>query len=160
MLKKIGKFIVYFILALVLLVALLFAIGSKHENDTKKSLANELINLPPPPGCSESGRQYQRGGIDTVSTWIVDYSCNTTVKEAYDFIITNLSERGYQSNKDYLKNGSSYNFDYSSNSFTADYRFGSDNESVNTPHQKDLFEQSPVSQIHLQLIRGNDPYGR
>ncbi len=143
------------IAVLILIILAIALISGKHERTTRKVLEQELTNLLAPPGCIEINREYQSGGIDTVSTWFVKYNCQTTGGQAYETIITNLSKHGYQEQLDYSKKGPGifYSFTYSSDKFTAAYNFKPEHNPTLGIEQKGILQSSPVAKISLDLTR-------
>ena len=97
-------------LVVVLTVVILsFIVYSEmHEAATHRSLAHESTLLPVPPTCIESRTTYQAGGLDTVSTWFVDYRCQTTVGQAADYLTAKLTQQGFTANSDHVRIGELY----------------------------------------------------
>jgi len=155
-----GKVVRYTLIIVIgLWVSIVLIVGlnyTLHEHTTRKVLAQELTRLPIPPGCSEENRQYSGSGGDGVSNWFINYNCQTTGVQAYDFIISHLTQLGYHAGSDYSKGNLNifYSFTYSSGRFTADYNFGGLGNTTTFPaSQRELLEKSPVTLISLQLTR-------
>lgn len=135
-------------LALVGVVAVIMIIVSRHEATTKKILSQEISKLPVPPSCSENNRQYQNGDIDAISTWIVEYNCNTVAGSADNYIINNLIRNGYKQN-DPNNTDTLYQVEYRNQEFQVRYNLGNRNLTASS----DSSVSTPIDLITLQLSR-------
>jgi len=140
-------------LILVTIAALYFifiAVPWFTDQGNKADLTKEIAALAPPPTCQEETREYTSLSLDTKSSLHISYKCNTTGRVAYDFIISELTKRGYKERVDYSKGdgGLFYSFNYATDKHEADYNFG-----TSTPESRTQMEQSQIPTISLDLIK-------
>jgi hypothetical protein len=145
--------------SITLLLLAVSIVGGRHEAATKKLLSQEISKLPIPAGCTENSRQYQNGGLDTVSSWNIDYSCHATGAQAYNSITTALKSLGYTSTQDYSNNGDYifYSFTYTSSSYQVEYSLNDFNGPSYPAAQKSELQAAPVNSINLQITRKPTP---
>ena len=150
------------VIALIIIATAFFSFQmNRHDNESKRILAQELSALTVPKTCLEKSRTYTPGGVDTNSAWFVHYTCNTTGGLAYDSIVGSLTKRDYKSvtGKDYtvpVQAGGNifYTFTYKNSSFQASYHFnpGQSNYSTNLPSLR----STATNEIQLSICRSDN----
>ncbi|HKU18892.1 MAG TPA: hypothetical protein VJP80_06500 [Candidatus Saccharimonadales bacterium] len=95
--KRHKTLFVAFAVMLVLVGGLIFwaTLNERHENVSKQLLLQEVGHLPLPSSCVEQSRSYQRGGVDTQSSWHVVYRCSAAADAISNEIAQGLQHRNY-----------------------------------------------------------------
>ena len=124
--KKILLIVAGVIVIFVAGIVVLFSITVSHEHATKLLLSQEITKLPIPASCHETSRQYQSGGVDTDSTWSVNYACNISGGAAYNDITNGLTNMGFVLDSNRANSntaGFATQFTYHNNTYDVFFKF-------------------------------------